>query len=86
MARLLSEQISLAYGDTTIVESLSISIPDGLVTTIIADAPTNSTRLRSAIDTDAPTADLICVVSAVRRDTSSPLWAVSKNDGDSEVR
>ena len=33
-----------------------------------------------------PTADLIWVVSAVRRDTSSPLWAVSKNDGDRDVR
>ncbi|HYJ12943.1 MAG TPA: ABC transporter ATP-binding protein, partial [Thermomicrobiales bacterium] len=35
MARLLSEQISLAYGDTTIVDSLSLTIPDGQVTTII---------------------------------------------------
>ena len=32
----------------------------------------NSIRLRSAIDTEAPTADLIWVVSAVSRDTSSP--------------
>ncbi len=47
----------------------------GLVTTIITAAPTNSTRLRSAIDTDAPTADLICVVSAVSRETSSPVFA-----------
>ena len=45
--------------------------------TIMADAPMNKTTLRKAIDTEAPTADLICVVSAVRRDTSSPLWAVS---------
>ena len=45
----------------------------GLVTTIMIAAPTNSTRLRSAIDTEAPTADLIWVVSAVSRDSSSPL-------------
>ena len=32
----------------------------GLVTTIMAPAPTNSTRLRSATDTEAPTAALIC--------------------------
>ncbi len=42
----------------------------GLVTTIMAAAPTNSTRLRSATDTEAPTADLICVVSAVSREVS----------------
>jgi hypothetical protein len=46
----------------------------------------NSTRLRSAIDTDAPTADLICVVSAVSRDTSSPERAESKKAGDSDTR
>jgi len=32
----------------------------------------NSITLRSAIDTEAPTADLIWVVSAVSRDTNSP--------------
>lgn len=35
MARLLSQEISLAYGETTIVENLSLSIPDGKITTII---------------------------------------------------
>jgi hypothetical protein len=43
----------------------------------------NSIMLRSAIDTDAPTADLIWVVSAGSRDTSSPLRAESKKAGDS---
>ena len=47
--------------------------------------PKNSTILRSAIETDAPTADLICVVSAVRREISSPDFAVSKNDAESVV-
>ena len=54
--------------------------------TIIAVAPTNSITLRSAVDTDAPTADLIWVVSAVRREISSPLRAESKNAGDSDTR
>ena len=52
----------------------------------MAVAPMNSMILRSAIETDAPTADLICVVSAVSRDTSSPLRAESKKAGDSEIR
>ena len=56
-----------------------------LVTTIIATEPKNSTRLRSAIETDAPTAALIWVVSAVSRDTSSPDFAVSKNAADRMV-
>jgi len=58
----------------------------GLVITIITVAPMNSMRLRSAIDTEAPTADLIWVVSAVSREISSPLRAESKNAGDSEIR
>jgi hypothetical protein len=40
-------------------------------------APTNMNRLRSAIEAEAPKADFICVVSAVRRETSSPVLAVS---------
>src|ERR1700738_4030009 len=58
----------------------------GLVTTIMAPAPTNSTRLRSATDTEAPTAALICVVSAVRREITSPVLAPSKKAGDGDVR
>ena len=57
----------------------------GLVTTIMAAEPKNSTMLRSAIDIEAPTAALICVVSAVSRDTSSPDLAVSKKSADSCV-
>ena len=55
----------------------------GLVITIIAVAPMNSIMLRSAIETEAPTADLIWVVSAVRRETNSPLREESKKAGDS---
>ncbi len=55
-----------------------------LDTTIITVAPTNSTKLRSAIEMDVPAA-LIWVVSAVRRETSSPVLASSKKALDSEV-
>ena len=40
-------------------------------------APMNMKKLRSAVEAEEPKADFICVVSAVRRDTSSPDWAVS---------
>ena len=46
----------------------------------------NSMTLRNAIDTEAPTADLIWVVSAVSREISSPLREESKNAGDSDIR
>ena len=58
----------------------------GLVITIMVVAPTNSTMLRSATETDDPTADLICVVSAVRRDRISPVLVWSKYETESEVR
>ena len=58
----------------------------GLDTTIITVAPTNSTKLRSAIEMDVPAAALIWVVSAVRREMSSPVLASSKKALDSEVR
>ncbi len=58
----------------------------GLVTAIITDEPMNSTMLRSATETDEPTALLICVVSAVRREVSSPVLALSKKAGASKVR
>ena len=58
----------------------------GLVTAIMIEEPKNSTRLRSATDTEEPTALLICVVSAVSREVSSPVLAVSKKAGASAVR
>ena len=77
-----------ATSGITINGIASSTKPDsfGLVITIMAVAPMNSIKLRSAIDTDAPTAALICVVSAVSRDTSSPERAESKKAGDSEIR
>ncbi|MDQ2623463.1 MAG: ABC transporter ATP-binding protein [Actinomycetota bacterium] len=35
MARLLSEKVNLSYGDSQVVHDLSITIPDGQITTII---------------------------------------------------
>ncbi len=72
---------------STITGMAASTKPDsrGLVTTIMVAEPTNSTRLRSAIDTEAPTAALSWVVSAVSREISSPVLAVSKNGADSCV-
>ncbi len=58
----------------------------GLVTTIMNEAPRNRTRLRSATETDEPTAALIWVVSAVSRETISPVLASSKKADESEMR
>ena len=53
--------------------------PDSLrlVTSIMAMAPISISELRSAIDAEALNIDLICSVSAVRRDITSPVMAVS---------
>jgi len=77
-----------ATSGSTITGMASSTKPEsrGLVITIITVAPKNIRMLRSAIDTDAPTADLIWVVSAVRREISSPLRVESKKAGDSEIR
>jgi hypothetical protein len=58
----------------------------GLDTTIMIEAPRNSTRLRSATETEDPTAALIWVVSAVSRETISPVLASSKKAEESAVR
>ena len=52
-----------------------------LVTNIMISAPTSSTRLRNVCEKAVPIADLICVVSAVSRDITSPDWMVSKKPG-----
>jgi hypothetical protein len=52
----------------------------------MVDAPANSMKLRKAVEMETTTAALICVVSAVNRDTNSPLLAESKKFGDREVR
>ena len=52
----------------------------------MAAAPMKRTKLRSATEALAPKADLIWVVSAVRRETISPDFTVSKKPASSRVR
>ena len=63
----------------TMIGMATSTRPDsfGLDSTISAMAPTNMKRLRNRIEAEAPKADFSCVVSAVRRDTSSPTRAES---------
>ena len=49
----------------------------------MAAEPRNRRRLRSATETEVPTAALIWVVSAVSREMISPVLAASKKAGDS---
>ena len=58
----------------------------GLVTTIIAVAPANRKRLRSATDAEEPNVALSWVVSAERREAISPVFSASKKPGSSRVR
>ena len=53
-----------------------------LVTNIRASPPVSVTRLRIAIEAEDPTTVWIRVVSAVRRDSTSPVRVTSKNSGD----
>src|SRR2546423_5631591 len=53
----------------------------GLVTTIMAADPRNKSRLRSATETEVPTADLIWVVSAVSPPGRSPGLGPSEKAG-----
>ena len=54
-----------------------------LVTAIITMAPTPMTILRNANEADEPTTVCTKVVSAVSRESTSPVRVVSKNTGDS---
>ncbi len=59
----------------------TVSMIRGLVATSIAMPPANSTVLRRPIEMLDPTAVWITVVSAVRRDSTSPVFSDSKNAG-----
>jgi len=56
-------------------------ITTGLVAISIAIAPMPSTALRRPIDRLEPTTVCTSVVSVVRRDSTSPVWVLSKNSG-----
>src|SRR4029077_2704185 len=53
-----------------------------LVTNIKIKPPTNMTKLRAATDAEEPTTVWINVVSALRRESTSPVRVTSKNVGD----
>ncbi len=55
----------------------------GLVTAIMRKAPMAMTMLRRAKEADEPTTVCTSVVSPVRRESSSPVRALSKNSADS---
>jgi len=56
----------------------------GLVTAIITRAPSAMTVLRRANEADEPITVCTSVVSAVRRESSSPVRTRSKNSVDSD--
>ncbi len=58
----------------------------GLVAIISESAPMVMIALRSAIEAVEPKVALICVVSAVNRETRSPARLESKKAGSSRVR
>ena len=57
------------------------SMTTGLVHTSTANAPTPMTALRKPMDSEEPTTVCTSVVSADRRERTSPVWVVSKNSG-----
>lgn len=57
----------------------------GLVTSSIASEPTSKIALRSHCDMAEPINACSTEMSAVRRVRMSPVRAVSKNEGDSEI-
>ncbi len=73
--------ISIAGATTSTMMPTTVSISRGLVATSIAMPPMNSTALRRPIEMLEPTALWITVVSVVSRDSTSPVFSVSKNCG-----
>jgi hypothetical protein len=69
----------------TLGSTISTSTPNtwvittGLVQTSTPRAPRPITALRSPMLSDEPTTVWTSVVSTVRRDSTSPVWVVSKN-------
>ena len=71
----ISGTITSATAPSTRADSL------GLVTNIIAKPPINVTALRAATEAEEPITVWISVVSAVSRDSTSPVRVTSKKDG-----
>ncbi len=73
--------ISIAGATTSAMMPTTVSISLGLVAISIAMPPTNSTALRRPIEMLEPTAFWMTTVSVVSRDSTSPVFRVSKNCG-----
>ena len=72
--RALTERPEATSGKTITGMAIKTSADNfALVMIIIMMAPKNKNRLRSSMEAEAPKADFICVVSAVRRDNNSPI-------------
>ena len=61
--------------------SNTCTITVGWLQTSIVSAPSPITALRKPIDSEEPTTVCTSVVSVVRRESTSPVWVVSKNCG-----
>ena len=80
-SRLTRRPITIAGSTTSTMIPATVSISPGLVAISMVRPPTNSTALRRPMLMLEPTALWITVVSVVRRDSTSPVFSVSKNCG-----
>jgi ABC-type cobalamin/Fe3+-siderophores transport system ATPase subunit len=75
-SRLVAEAVSLGYGDRTVVDALSVAVPDAAVTVIVgANACGKSTLLRGMARLLKPTAGAVLLDGeAIHRRRASP-WS-----------
>ncbi|MEJ1967347.1 MAG: hypothetical protein WDN03_01730 [Rhizomicrobium sp.] len=66
---------------TSTTAAVTRSVSFTLVTNISTSPPANITMLRAATEAEEPTTVWISVVSAVSRDSTSPVRVTSKKDG-----
>ena len=66
---------------TTTSSTMMIEVSFTLVTNMSARPPAKSSALRSAMEMLVPTTAWMSVVSAVSRESTSPLRVISKNCG-----
>ena len=61
--------------------AMTWTISQGRIHTSMSKAPEPITALRKPMDSDEPTTVCTKVVSALSRDSTSPVWVVSKKEG-----
>jgi len=76
--------ITMIATSTTGTLSRAIAVSFGLVTAIMTSAPSAMTMLRSANEAEEPITVCTSVVSALMRESSSPVRTRSKNSVDSD--